>query len=264
MENQVKVFASAEFGSVRTVEVNGEPYFVGRDVANILAYKDTADALKRHVDDEDKRLIKVGEIPTLELNSNYGAYIINESGLYSLILGSKLPNAKKFKRWVTSEVLPSIRKHGMYATDELLANPDFAIKVFQELKAEREKRSLLETTVKVQSQQIAELQPKASYYDIVLNCKDLVSTSVIAKDFGKSAVWLNNYLHANGIQYKQGKIWLLYQKYAEQGYTGTKTVPVPYADGTVHSKVHTYWTQKGRLFIYDMLKADGILPKIEQ
>lgn len=122
----------------------------------------------------------------------------------------------------------------------------------------------LETTVKVQSQQIAELKPKASYYDIVLNCKDLVSISVIAKDFGKTAVWLNQYLHDKGVQYKQGKIWLLYQKYAEQGYTGTKTVPVPYADGTVHSKVHTYWTQKGRLFIYDMLKADGILPKIEQ
>lgn len=267
MENQVKVFENAEFGSVRTVEVNGEPYFVGRDVANILAYKDTADALKRHVDDEDKRRIKVGEIPTLELNSNYGVYIINESGLYSLILGSKLPNAKKFKRWVTSEVLPSIRKHGMYATDELLANPDFAIKVFQELKAEREKRSLLETTVKVQEQQIAELKPKASYYDIVLNCKDLVSISVIAKDFGKTAIWLNQYLHDKGIQYKQGGkngIWLLYQKYAEQGYTGTKTNPYNGADGLQHTRVHTYWTQKGRLFIYDMLKADGILPKIEQ
>lgn len=260
MENQVKVFESAEFGSVRTVEVNGEPYFVARDVATILAYAKPENAIATHVDGDDT--LKQGIIDSLGRVQQ--TTLINESGLYSLILGSKLPNAKKFKRWVTSEVLPSIRKHGMYATDELLANPDFAIKVFQELKAEREKRSLLETTVKVQSQQIAELQPKASYYDIVLNCKDLVSTSVIAKDFGKSAVWLNNYLHANGIQYKQGKIWLLYQKYAEQGYTGTKTVPVPYADGTVHSKVHTYWTQKGRLFIYDMLKADGILPKIEQ
>lgn len=142
----------------------------------------------------------------------------------------------------------------MYATDELLANPDFAIQVFQELKAEREKRSLLETTVKVQSQQIAELQPKASYYDVVLNCKDLVSTSVIAKDFGKSAKWLNNYLHENGIQYKQGKIWFLYQKYAEQGYTNTKTVPVPCPNGKIYSKVHTYWT----------LKADGFIPNCER
>ncbi len=125
----------------------------------------------------------------------------------------------------------------------------------------------LETTVKVQEQQISELQPKANYYDIVLNCKDLVSTSVIAKDFGKSAIWLNQYLHDKGIQYKQGGkngIWLLYQKYAEQGYTGTKTNPYNGADGLQHTKVHTYWTQKGRLFIYSMLKADGILPKIEK
>lgn len=125
----------------------------------------------------------------------------------------------------------------------------------------------LETTVKVQEQQIAELKPKASYYDIVLNCKDLVSISVIAKDFGKTAIWLNQYLHDKGIQYKQGGkngIWLLYQKYAEQGYTGTKTNPYNGADGLQHTRVHTYWTQKGRLFIYDMLKADGILPKIEQ
>jgi anti-repressor protein len=124
----------------------------------------------------------------------------------------------------------------------------------------------LTTTVAVQSQQIAELQPKASYYDIVLNCKDLVSTSIIAKDFGKSAVWLNQYLHDKGVQYKQGGkngIWLLYQKYAEQGYTGTKTNPYNGSDGYQHTRVHTYWTQKGRLFIYDMLRDDGIAPVIE-
>ena len=262
MENQVKVFESAEFGSVRTVEVNGEPYFVGKDVAIILGYAKPQNAIATHVDEDDA--LKQGILTTQSIQE---MVVINESGLYSLILGSKLPNTKKFKRWVTSEVLPSIRKHGMYATDELLANPDFAIKVFQELKAEREKRSLLETTVKVQSQQIAELQPKASYYDIVLNCKDLVSISVIAKDFGKTAIWLNQYLHDKGIQYKQGGkngIWLLYQKYAEQGYTGTKTNPYNGVDGLQHTRVHTYWTQKGRLFIYDMLKADGILPKIEQ
>ena len=261
MENQVKVFESAEFGSVRTVEVNGVPYFVGKDVATILAYTNPQKAIRDHVDEEDKT---VNELFTV--NGTRGI-LINESGLYSLILSSKLPNAKKFKRWVTSEVLPTIRKYGMYATDELLANPDFAIKVFQKLKEEREKCSQLETTVKVQSQQIAELQPKASYYDIVLNCKDLVSTSVIAKDFGKSAIWLNQYLHDKGVQYKQGGkngIWLLYQKYAEQGYTGTKTNPYNSTDGLQHTRVHTYWTQKGRLFIYDMLKTDGIIPKIEQ
>lgn len=122
----------------------------------------------------------------------------------------------------------------------------------------------LETTVAVQEQQIAELQPKASYYDVVLNCKDLLSITSIAKDYGKSGVWLNRYLHQNGVQYKQGQNWLLYQKYAEKGYTSTKTQTFPGADGQQHTKVHTYWTQKGRLFIYDLLKANGLLPLIEQ
>lgn len=123
--------------------------------------------------------------------------------------------------------------------------------------------NMLSTTVAVQEQQISELKPKASYYDVVLNCPGLLSVSVIAKDYGKSAKWLNAYLHKKGIQYKQGKTWLLYQKYAECGYTCTKTSTVPASDGTQHTKVHTYWTQKGRLFIYDILKSDGTLPLIE-
>jgi anti-repressor protein len=122
----------------------------------------------------------------------------------------------------------------------------------------------LTLTVSVQAQQINELQPKASYYDVVLNCKDLLSIGKIAKDFGKSAVWLNKWLHEKGVQYKQGDIWLLYQKYAEMGYTSTKTQTFAGDDGETHSKVHTYWTQKGRLFIYSMLKADGVLPLVEQ
>ena len=122
----------------------------------------------------------------------------------------------------------------------------------------------LNETVAVQNQQIAELKPKASYYDVVLNCKDLVSITEIAKDYGKSGRWLNEKLHELGIQFKQGnKIWLLYQKYASEGYTSTKTQTYNGSDGNVHTKVHTYWTQKGRLFIYDRLKKKGILPIIE-
>ena len=114
-------------------------------------------------------------------------------------------------------------------------------------------------------QRMIEMQPKVSYYDVVLNCKDLVAISVIAKDYGWSATKLNKYLQQKGIQYKQGgKIWLLYQKYAEKGYTSTKTHSYPGSDGSTHTKVHTYWTQRGRLFIYDLLKADGILPLVEQ
>jgi len=128
----------------------------------------------------------------------------------------------------------------------------------------RQQNIQLTTTIAVQEQQITELKPKASYYDVILNCADLLSTTKIAKDYGKSAVWLNNYLHDKGIQYKQGDIWLLYQKYAQHGYTSTKTHSYNGDDGEVHSKVHTYWTQKGRLFTYDLLKSDGILPLIEQ
>lgn len=127
----------------------------------------------------------------------------------------------------------------------------------------KQNMELLET-VAVQNQQISEMKPKASYYDVVLNCKDLISTSAIAKDYGKSAIWMNRYLHDKGVQFKQGNIWLLYQKYAEKGYTSTKTHSYSGCDGDMHTKVHTYWTQKGRLFIYELMTADGIYPLIEQ
>lgn len=122
----------------------------------------------------------------------------------------------------------------------------------------------LTDTIAVQNQQILEMKPKVSYYDVVLNCKDLISTSAIAKDYGKSAIWMNRYLHEKGVQFKQGDIWLLYQKYAQKGYTSTKTHRYPGTDGETHTKVHTYWTQKGRLFIYELMKSDGMMPLIEQ
>lgn len=262
--SELQIFNSAEFGSIRTLMINDEPYFVGKDVAEILGYSNTKDVLATHVDAEDKVIIQRSENTTFEI-PNRGLTVINESGLYSLVFSSKLQNAKKFKRWVTSEVLPTIRKHGVYAVDELLNDPDMLIAALKKLKAEREKTNALMATVAVQNQQIVEMKPKASYYDVVLNCKDLVAISVIAKDYGWSANRMNQYLHDKGIQYKQGnKIWLLYQKYAEMGYTSTKTHSYPGSDGTMHTKVHTYWTQQGRLFIYGLLKADGILPTMEQ
>lgn len=262
--SELQIFNNAEFGSIRTLMLNDEPYFVGKDVAESLGYSNTKDALATHVDAEDKMVIQRSENTTFEI-PNRGLTVINESGLYSLVFSSKVQNAKKFKRWVTSEVLPTIRKHGVYAVDELLNDPDMLIAALTKLKVEREKTNALMATVAVQNQQIVEMKPKASYYDVVLNCKDLVAISVIAKDYGWSANRMNQYLHDKGIQYKQGnKIWLLYQKYAEMGYTSTKTHSYPGSDGTMHTKVHTYWTQAGRLFIYGLLKADGILPTMEQ
>ena len=256
--NKLEVFKNQEFGEVRTITIDDEPYFVGKDVADILGYSRPDHAINNHVDDEDKLMYQIDT-----LGQKRQMVIINESGLYSLILSSKLPNTRRFKRWVTSEVLPAIRKHGMYAIDDLIANPDLGIAALNALKEEREKNKKLEESVAVKTQQISEMIPKASYYDVVLNCKDLVSISTIAKDYGWSAKKMNKTLHEKGIQFKQRETWLLYQKYAEKGYTSTKTHTYLDSEGQ-HTKVHTYWTQKGRLFIYDLLKKDGIYPNIER
>lgn len=124
------------------------------------------------------------------------------------------------------------------------------------LKTERAEKQALQA-------ECDKLQPKASYYDVILNCPDAIPISVIAKDYGRIAVWLNGFLHEHGVQYKQGEVWLLYSDYADKGYTCTKTYPVPGDEGYVHSKVHTYWTQRGRQFIYELLKENGILPTME-
>lgn len=256
---EIQVFSNAKLGEVRATVIDGEAMFVGKDVAEILGYADPNKAIAMHVDEDDKLNDK-----TSSSLGQRGGWLINESGLYSLILSSKMPNAKKFKRWVTAEVLPAIRKHGVYAVDEVLQNPDVLIQALTELKKEREEKAKLKETVAVQNQQITEMTPKAGYYDVVLNCKDVISTTEIAKDYGWSAKKMNTYLHEKKIQFKQGKIWLLYQKYSEQGLTSTKTSVYNGRDGLSHSSIHTYWTQKGRLFIYELLKKDGILPIMER
>ena len=197
--SELQVFSNAEFGSVRSITVNGEPYFVGKDVAEILGYGNTRDALIAHVDEEDRTVIQKSEIPTLDI-PNRGLTVINESGLYSLILSSRLPSAKRFKRWVTSEVLPAIRKHGVFAMDDIMNNTDALIEALQAFKAERLKRIALEQETAVQKQQLAEMRPKASYYDVVLNSPSLLAVSEFAKDYGWSAKRMNQYLHEKGVQ----------------------------------------------------------------
>lgn len=257
--NDLQVF-NYEGTSVRVIDRDGEPWFVGKDVAEVLGYRNGSRDINRHVDDEDRMKEMV-----FDGNQDKESILINESGLYSLILSSHLPGARQFKRWVTAEVLPSIRKHGIYATpitiDRILNDPDLGIRLFTELKMEREKRAALETTVAVQTQQIAEMNPKATYYDTVLQCKDLVTITRIAKDFRLSAQALNKILCEKKVQYKQGDMWVLYQRYAEKGYTQSKTYT--YGAENEHARMHTLWTQAGRLFIYDLLKADGILPTVE-
>ena len=195
--SELQVFNNAEFGSVRSLMVNGEPYFVGKDVADILGYQNGSRDVNRHVDEEDRQKIMV-----FDGNQDKETIIINESGLYSLILSSKLPSAKRFKRWVTSEVLPAIRKHGVFVMDDIVNNTDALIEALQAFKAERLQRMALEEENAVQKQQLVEMKPKASYYDVVLNSPDLVSITEIAKDYGWSAQKMNEHLHVHGIQFK--------------------------------------------------------------
>ena len=145
MNNQLQIFNNQEFGQIRTLFIENEGWLVGKDVTEILGYSNSSDALKNHVDEDDKKKIAFSDYPQF---GNKGAVLINESGLYSLILRSNLPKAKEFKRWVTSEVLPSIRKHGAYMTENILekalTSPDFLIQLATNLKEEQEKRRLLE------------------------------------------------------------------------------------------------------------------------
>lgn len=256
--NELQIFTNDAFGEVRTVLKDNEPWFVAADVCRALEIEPTA---TRRLDDDEKITLRLTQS---ESNRTSDTTIINEPGLYSLVLGSRKPEARAFKRWITHEVVPAIRRHGMYATNELLDNPDLLIEAATRIKIQREKIAALETTVAVQSQQLAEAAPKVSYYDLILNCKDLISISKIAKDYGMSAVRMNETLRELGIQFRQGNVWLLYQKYAAQGYTSTKTHEYIGSDGTNHARTATYWTQKGRVWLYNKLKENGILPVIER
>ncbi|MFR5471273.1 MAG: phage antirepressor [Romboutsia sp.] len=253
----LEVFENEEFGPVRATTINNEPWFIGKDVAEILGYKNTSDALSKHVDEEDKMQIAKYDLQNYKDIGTKGAVVINESGLYSLILSSKLPNAKKFKRWVTSDVLPSIRKTGGYiphdenmSDDEIMAR---ALLVAQ--KTIEEKSKLLnqaQVTIQTQSDVINELKPHAEYAERVLeDKKTLLTPTQIAKDFGMAGQGLNALLHELGVQYKQNGQWLLYAKYQGKGYTG------PYQPDIPNAKPQTRWTQAGKKFIHDILRKNG-------
>lgn len=252
--SNLTIFNNNEFGEIRTLEENGKPLFCGKDVASALGYKNVNDAISRHC----KGVVKHD---TLTNGGIQSLSFITEGDLYRLITNSKLPSAEKFECWVFDDVLPTIRKHGLYAKEDLLNNPDLFISALQQLKAEKEKIKNLELENAQNKQIIGELKPKASYYDLILQNKSLMSITQIAKDYGMSGKALNKMLHELGIQFKQGNTWLLYQHYADQGYTQSRT----YAIDSQRSAMHTYWTQKGRLFLYDLLKNQrGLLPRIER
>lgn len=256
---------------VEVFELNGQVLFNPYDVGNCLDLTDSSVRMAiKEMNMKQVVKLKNSDVNSIDIRklNNAGENFLTESGVYKLIFKSRKPNAEKFQDWVTDEVLPSIRKHGGYLTpqkiEEALLNPDTLIQLATTLKEEQEKNAKLTLINKQQEQQIKELQPKATYYDLILQCKDLLSITQIAKDYGKGGAWLNQKLNELGIQYKHRETWLLYAKYADKGYTSSRTREYPDSKGVIHSRLHTYWTQKGRLFIYEQLKGVNILPLIEK
>lgn len=228
--NEVKLFKNEEFGQVRMVLVEDEPYFVGKDVAEALGYADPSSAVSKNVDAEDKTTLLLEQD-----GSNYKSKttVISESGLYALIFGSKLESAKKFKHWVTSEILPSIRKHGIYATDNvidnILNNPDFGIELLTKLKEERAAR--------------VEAEKKNA---ILTHVNKTYTMTEIAKELNlKSATELNKILADKHIQYKVNNTWVFYSDYSNLGYEEIKQEVLDNGHVIYHRKI----TQMGRAFI---------------
>ena len=258
--NELKIFKNEVFGEIRTVEIDNAPLFVGKDVAEVLGYSNPNEAVQEHVDDEDKLNSKTLSSFDLELGQR-GGWLINESGIYSLILSSKLPNAKAFKRWVTSEVLPSIRKHGLYAKEELLDNPDIAIAAFKALKEEREARKALEA-------ENAQMQPLALFAKSV----SASDTSILIGDLAKL-------LKQNGYDTGQKRLFeelrqrsflmksgssknLPTQRSMELGLFEVKESTISNPDGSVRVTKTTKVTGKGQVYFVNLFLGKQIEEKV--
>ena len=236
MKNQI--FKNEEFGQIRTCTMNGETYFVGKDVALALGYKNTMDALMRHVDEEDK------QTSGFTMGSHrYSMTVVNESGLYSLILSSKLDSARRFKRWVTSEILPAIRKNGHYELEQRTRKLENRNTLLEEISAQQ--------------------KPLTDYARHILSSTQTVTITQIAQDYGFTAVRFNELLKHLHIQHKVGGQWILYAPHIGKGYVQSFSSYFVQPDGEGLVKLHTRWTQSGRLFLYEELKRAAVLPLIE-
>lgn len=261
--NDIQIFRSKEFGEIRTLVVNNEPWFVGKDVAKALGYSREADAIRVHVEDDDKG---VGETQTP--GGKQQVVIINESGVYALIFGSKLPTAKEFKHWVTSEVLPQIRKTGAYGntfgggsftitpTMKPWERIQVAVKfIANECNAMYDYIDQIQGALKLYHEKRIASSSDAAYARKVLTSRDTWNTNVIAKEFGMSAVTLNRHLQRLGIQYKQHGVWVLSYKYQYKGYTKTTTSEYLKKDGTIGTRLQMEWTEIGRRFLHELYDA---------
>lgn len=260
--NDIQIFSNPQFGEVRTaINSLGEIEFCAADVCKALGYANGRDAIAKHVDN--------GDVAKRDTPTTSGVQLItfvNESGLYALIFGSKLEKAKEFKHWVTSEVLPTIRKTGSYS----LAVPKTFSEALRLAAAQAEQIEEQQKLIAAQGQIIcdlneanAEMRVKVSYYDQILASKLTVTTTQIAQDYGMSAKKFNVELRNLHIQRKVGGQWILYAPYNTMGYVHSETF-IPDNSTTGKVIMTTKWTQKGRLFLYDTLKKNGILPLIER
>lgn len=240
MDLNIRIFKNKEFGAIRTMkDERGEPWFCAKDVCDALGYDQTHKAVKRHVEEGDgtKR-------PTPTTSGIQQMLFINESGLYSLILSSKLESARRFKHWVTSEVLPSIRKQGGY----MVVRPDESDEVIVARALQ-----IMQATLQRRDEEIARLKPKADYADQVLDSVSCLTTTQVAKGMGMTAMELNRILCQKGIQYGQSGQYLLYASYARQGLAQNRTRTFLDLFGTVHTTSQLVWTEKGKEFIHKLL-----------
>jgi prophage antirepressor-like protein len=249
-KNQIQAFHSKEFGALDILLIDGKPYFPATECAVILGYKNPQKAIRDHCKG-------VNESFTPSVGGVQKKNFIPEGDLYRLIIRSKLPAAERFEKWVFDEVLPTIRKYGAYAVpetlDEMIRSPEFTAALTRKLDAERKKSAALMELAE-------EMAPKALYCALILQSKNALPITLIAKEYGLSAKSFNALLYALGIQYKVSGVWVLYQPYAGRGYTVTHT----YITNDNEARLHTCWTQKGRLFLYETLRNHGFPPLIER
>lgn len=253
---QLQVFEQRDVlgQELRIYGTQEEPMFLAKDVADWIEHSQTSKMLQSI--DEDEKLTG-----TLFLSGqNREMWFLTEDGMYEVLMQSRKPIAKAFKKKV-KEILKDIRKHGMYATeqtiDSMLNDPDTAIQLLQNYKEEKNRRAIAELKVK-------ELEPKAAYYDLILSNTSLITIGSIAKDYGMTAQAMNKLLHGLKVQYKQSNQWLLYAKYQAEGYVSSDPAVITHTDGTTSLRMSTKWTQKGRKFLYKLLKEHDIIPVIEQ
>lgn len=248
--NELQVFQNSKFGDLEILTIEGKEWFPAIQVAEILGYTNSYDAITRHT--KKRGVVKHEVIDKLGRKQN--KKFIDEGNLYRLITRSKLPQADEFEEWVFEDVLPSIRKHGIYATDNVIEqtiqNPDYIINVLTEYKKEKEHNLLLQ-------QQVGELKPKADYVDEILKSPGTMTITQIAADYGLSAQKLNKLLHQARLQRRVGKQWVLYTEHMNKGYTKSHTIEIVRSDGRPDTQPQTRWTQKGRLKIHEIMTDFG-------